>query len=61
MRDVAPGDLIFSYVDTRVVAIGIAESYCYESPKPEGFGTTGMNWENIGGRVGVRFTSISFH
>jgi hypothetical protein len=30
MREVAPGDLIFSYADTRIVAIGIAESYCYE-------------------------------
>ena len=30
MREIAPGDLVFSFVDTRVVAIGIAESYCYE-------------------------------
>jgi putative restriction endonuclease len=37
MREVAPGDLVFSFVDTRIVAIGIAESYCYESPKPEEF------------------------
>ena len=38
MREVAPGDVIFSFVDTRIVAMGIAESYCYESPKPEEFG-----------------------
>jgi putative restriction endonuclease len=58
MREVAPGDLIFSYVDTRIVAIGIAESYCYESPKPEEFGTAGINWEMIGWRVRVRYTNL---
>jgi hypothetical protein len=58
MREVAPGDLIFSFVDTRIVAIGIAESYCYESPKPEEFGNAGMNWENIGWRVRVRYTNL---
>jgi putative restriction endonuclease len=34
MREVAPGDLIFSFIDTRILAIGIAQSYCWESPKP---------------------------
>jgi hypothetical protein len=34
MREVAPGDLIFSFMDTRILAIGIAQSYCWESPKP---------------------------
>lgn len=34
MREVAPGDVIFSFGDTRISAIGIADSYCWESPKP---------------------------
>jgi hypothetical protein len=34
MREVAPGDLIFSFVDTGIFAIGTAQSSCYESPKP---------------------------
>jgi hypothetical protein len=38
MREVAPGDLVFSFVNTRITAVGVAESYCYESPKPEEFG-----------------------
>jgi len=58
MREVAPGDLVFSFVDTRIAAIGIAESYCYESPKPEEFGGAGMNWEAIGWRVRVRFREM---
>ena len=48
MREVSPGDVIFSFVDTRVAAIGIAQSYCWESPKPQEFGEVGQNWENIG-------------
>lgn len=58
MREVAPGDLIFSFVDTRIAAIGIARSYCWECPKPAEFGSTGQNWENIGWRVNVSFVSL---
>jgi len=59
MREVAPGDLIFSFVDTRIFAVGIAQSYCWESPKPDEFGTTGQYWENIGWKVKVTFTPLS--
>jgi hypothetical protein len=59
MREVAPGDLIFSFMDTRILALGIAESYCWESPKPLEFGAAGENWENIGWKVKVSFTRLS--
>ena len=59
MREVAPGDLIFSFMDTRILAVGIAQSYCWESPKPEEFGTAGQNWENIGWKVKVAFTRLN--
>jgi putative restriction endonuclease len=42
MREVSPGDVIFSFVDTFIIAMGVAESYCWESPKPTEFGTTGL-------------------
>jgi putative restriction endonuclease len=58
MREVSPGDLIFSFVDTRIVAIGIARSYCWECPKPAEFGSTGQYWENVGWKVSVTFTSL---
>jgi len=58
MREVAPGDLIFSFVDTRIVAIGIAKSYCWECPKPTEFGSAGQYWENIGWRVNVSFVPL---
>jgi hypothetical protein len=59
MREVAPGDLIFSFVDTLIFSIGIAQSYCWESPKPVEFGSTGQNWENIGWKVKVAFTQLN--
>ncbi len=58
MREVSPGDVIFSYSDTRVAAIGISSSYCYESPKPEEFGTAGTNWSQIGWKVDVSFREL---
>jgi putative restriction endonuclease len=59
MREVSPGDLIFSFMDTRIQAIGIAQSYCWESPKPLEFGTAGQNWEDIGWKVKVAFTALA--
>src|SRR5882672_1168023 len=59
MREVAPGDLIFSFMDTRILAVGIAQSYCWESPKPQEFGNAGQNWENIGWKVKVNFTEFA--
>lgn len=58
MREVSPGDAIFSFVDTRIAAIGIAQSYCWESPKPAEFGEAGQNWENVGWKVKVAFTGL---
>jgi putative restriction endonuclease len=59
MREVAPGDLIFSFMDTRILAVGIAQSYCWESPKPLEFGNAGQNWENVGWKVKVNFTELA--
>jgi putative restriction endonuclease len=58
MREVAPGDIIFSFFDTRIAAIGIARSYCYESPKPTEFGTSGAHWASIGWKVEVSFREL---
>jgi len=58
MREVAPGDIVFSFVDTKIIAIGIVNSYCYENPKPPEFGDVGMYWNTIGWRVGVTFTRL---
>jgi len=58
MREVAPGDIVFAFVDTVIAAIGVAKSYCWESPKPAEFGTAGHYWENVGWKVRVQFTPL---
>jgi putative restriction endonuclease len=58
MREVAPGDIVFSFADTFIKAIGIAASNAYEAPKPLEFGQAGAYWDTIGWRVDVRFTEL---
>ena len=58
MREVAPGDIVFSFSDTLIKAIGIAASNAYEAPKPLEFGQAGAYWDKIGWRVDVRFTEL---
>ncbi len=59
MREVAPGDIVFSFCDARIAALGIVSGYCRESPKPEEFGNAGTNWSQIGWRVGVRWQRLT--
>jgi putative restriction endonuclease len=56
MREVAPGDLIFSFCDTYIRAIGVARSYCYPCPRPDEFGHVGHQWDKVGWRVDVSFS-----
>ena len=58
MREVAPGDVVFSFCKTRISTIGVAESFCYECPKPPEFGDAGPNWSKIGWKIDVRFTFV---
>ena len=48
MREVAPGDVVFSFADALIKAIGIVNSNAYEAPKPLEFGQAGAYWEMIG-------------
>lgn len=59
MREVAPGDIVFSFCDTRIAALGIVSGYFRESPKPEEFGNAGANWSLIGWRVSVRWQRLA--
>ncbi|MDQ2945213.1 MAG: HNH endonuclease, partial [Acidobacteriota bacterium] len=58
MREVTPGDVVFSFADTLIKAIGIAVSHAYEAPKPLEFGQAGAYWDMIGWRVDVRFVQL---
>lgn len=59
MREVAPGDAIFSFKGTYIKAIGIAQSHCYEAPKPSEFGSVGTNWSDIGWKIEVRYFKLT--
>lgn len=58
MREVTPGDVIFSFSNTHIRAIGIATSHAYEAPKPLEFGQAGAYWNNIGWRIDVKFHEL---
>jgi putative restriction endonuclease len=58
MKEVSPGDIIFSFVDTKISAMGVAVSHAYEAPKPLEFAEIGANWDLIGWRVDVSFTVL---
>jgi hypothetical protein len=57
MRYVQPGDVIFSFCDTHIRAIGLATEGASEAPKPE-FGTVGEAWSNEGWLVPVEFREL---
>jgi hypothetical protein len=58
MREIAPGDPILSFEGTFIRKAGIAQSYCYECPKPAEFGAAGRNWDIIGWKVDVRYLDL---
>ena len=58
MRLVERGDLIFSYSDTKIKRIGIAESSAYESSKPKAFGKVGDYWNEKGWKVDVSYDRL---
>ena len=59
MLDVTPGDMIFSFRDTKIVAVGTAITHCYDAPKPEEFGASGANWAPNGWKVEIKYTPLT--
>jgi putative restriction endonuclease len=59
MREVSPGDVIFSYAGGVIRGFGIARTHCYTSPRPDEFGHIGEVWNEIGWRVDVSFAPIT--
>lgn len=55
MREVSPGDIVFSFADTYIKAVGVAVSHAYSAPKPTEFQSVGSNWGHAGWKVDVRF------
>jgi hypothetical protein len=59
LREVSPGDLVFSYADGALQGSGLATSYCYTCPQPEEFGHLGEAWDVVGWRVDVDFNPFA--
>jgi len=57
MQEVLPGDLVFSYCETYVKAIGIVQRKAVTAPKPD-FRNAGSNWSNEGWFVEVEFSEL---
>jgi len=57
MQEVRPGDVVFSFCETYIKAIGIAQRSAITSAKPE-FRTAGSNWADEGWFVEVEFEEI---
>jgi putative restriction endonuclease len=55
MKQLIPGDIVFSYAKMRIQAIGIVRSRCYDSKRPEEFGVSGNKWANDGWKVDVEY------
>lgn len=54
MRHVSPGDIVFSFCDTRLKAIGVVTGGAQTGPKPD-FGSAGMNWSREGWFVPIDY------
>lgn len=57
MREVSAGDVVFSFCDTRIKAIGIVSARSQTGPKPD-FGSVGANWGDEGWFVPVDFITL---
>ena len=57
MREVSTGDVIFSFCDTLIKAVGVAVGPAETSPKPD-FGNAGATWSKDGWLVPVEFKEL---
>jgi putative restriction endonuclease len=53
LKEVAPSDVVISYADTRIKAVGVATSVYREQGKPVDFGSSGDGWASQGWAVSI--------
>jgi len=58
MRDVSPGDVVFSFKDTLIKAVGIATGHAETAAKPTEFSVVDNPWSQEGWFVPVSFTEL---
>ena len=57
MTQVRAGDIVLSFCDTQIKAIGVAQGPAESASKPA-FGSVGNQWDNEGWLVPVEFTEV---
>lgn len=55
MKEVSPGDLIFSHYEAHIASIGTAQSYCYEAQRPNDFPKDQNEGNDLGWRIDVSY------
>jgi len=53
-----PGDIVYSYADGHIKAIGVVEKHCSGMPKPTEFGRTGDYWSDDGWLVSLNWEKL---
>jgi putative restriction endonuclease len=59
MLEARPGDVVFSFCDTFIKAIGVVTNVAESVPKPTAFGSTGTYWSNEGWFVEVEYRELN--
>ena len=58
MVKVSPGDLVYSFIDTKIQYIGIIQSRGFSYLKPGEFGSEGDTWDDEGWKVRVIYCPL---
>jgi hypothetical protein len=58
MTQAEPGDIVFSFHDTYIKAVGVVTDRCESLPKPTEFGNAGANWNQDGWQLPVEFREL---
>lgn len=58
MKRVQPGDLVFSYADTRIKAVGVCTAPAIVASKPVEHGAASADWGQEGWKVAVAFEML---
>ena len=59
MKRVERGDIVFSFADARIQAVGVCVAPAILAPKPDEFGAAGSAWHDQGWQVTVRFKRLN--
>jgi putative restriction endonuclease len=55
---VQPNDIIYSYAESKIIAVGVADSIYIPTVRPPDFGQTGEQWDKDGWAVHIRWHEL---